>query len=590
MEYITGNDLYEMFHYGSIHILKKRKNLNEINVFPVADKDTGNNLASTLQAIARESDRNVSFHYALESISESALYGARGNSGVIFAQFVNGLRVASNGKEKVTIEEFATMVNESVKYTYASLANPVEGTMLTVIKDWASSLIDIVKKKITDAKSVFNQALQFAKKSLEKTKEKLQVLKKNDVVDSGAMGFVLFLEGINSYYNNEVIERIEYDNVEIDDQDIHSEETVNFRYCTEGLVKVEGSFDELDLRQTLNQFGDSLIIAKGLNIFRIHIHTNYPEKVFQILSLYGKVLNQKVDNMILDINLDKSTKKTVIVTDSIADLDQSIINDNDVVVIPIFITVDEVEYFDKLTMNNEIMFDLIPRTKEYPSTSIPSVQHVYKLFQRLTNKFEEVVLITVSSKLSATHNILATEARKLIEKGKKIYIIDSLNNSATEGLLVKKAIDMLNEGKRGLDIYQTIEEMKNKTNILVCLDTFKYAAMGGRLPKAVGKVGDFFGMRPIMSLDKEGHGTAYGMAFSKKGITKKIKKIILKELKKNNIDSYSIVHCLNEPLAREYEKIFTEIIGKKPEYIAKTSSAIALQSGVGTVAIGYIKE
>jgi hypothetical protein len=146
MEYITGQDLYQMFSYGSAYIVKKRRKLNDINVFPVADSDTGNNLASTLPAIAMKSRRDESFHYALESISESALFGARGNSGVIFAQFVNGLRFASQGKEKVTIEEFAEMVNKSVEYTYSSLENPVEGTMLTVIKDWANSLGQFAKK------------------------------------------------------------------------------------------------------------------------------------------------------------------------------------------------------------------------------------------------------------------------------------------------------------------------------------------------------------------------------------------------------------------------------------------------------------
>ena len=590
MEYITGKDLYEMFHYGSVHIVKKRKKLNDINVFPVADKDTGNNLASTLQAIASNSQKDVSFHYALESISESALFGARGNSGVIFAQFVNGLRVASKGKEKVTIEEFAMMVNQSVEYTYASLSNPVEGTMLTVIKDWANSLIDIVKKNLTSIKSVFEHALNFAKKSLESTKEKLQALKKANVVDSGAMGFVLFLEGINSYYNNEEIERIDYDAIEIDEHEEHIEENINYRYCTEGLVRITGTFDKEDLKQTLEQYGDSLIIARGLDIFRVHIHTNEPHKIFQILSLYGKVLNQKVDNMILDINLENSKNKTVIVTDSIGDLDQSIIDDFNVVVVPIYITVNEVEYFDKLTMNNDILFDLIPKSKEYPTTSMPSITTVNKLFKRLMNKFDNMILITVSSKLSATHKILKTEALKFESDNKNIYVIDSLNNSATEGLLVKKAVDMLNEGFKPDEIYQALETAKKKTNILVCLNTFKYAMMGGRLPKIVGKVGNFLGLRPIMTLDKEGNGAAFSMALSKKQITKMIKKIVIKEMEKNGIESYGLVHCINPDLVKEYDDLFTEIIGKRPEFITEVSSAVAIHSGVGTVAIGYIRK
>ena len=203
-----------MFNYGSYNIIKKRKHLNDINVFPVPDSDTGNNLASTLQTIATKSRQEESFHEQLETISESALFGARGNSGVIFAQFVNGLRTASKGKDQVTIQEFAEMVVLSVDYTYQSINNPVEGTMLTVIRDWANSLLNTVKENVSNIKNAFERAFLIAKQSLEMTKEKLQVLKKHDVVDSGALGFVLFLQGINSYYNNGVIEKVEKESVE----------------------------------------------------------------------------------------------------------------------------------------------------------------------------------------------------------------------------------------------------------------------------------------------------------------------------------------------------------------------------------------
>lgn len=590
MEYITGKDIYEMFNYGSHYIMEKRKKLNEINVFPVADNDTGNNLASTLNAIAQKSKPDESFHYALESISESALFGARGNSGVIFAQFVNGLRVASKGKEKVTIEEFAAMVNESVAYTYSSLENPVEGTMLTVIKDWASSLLNTVKKGIGSIKNVFEQAFEFAKKSLELTKDRLKILKKYNVVDSGAMGFVLFLEGINSYYNHETIENTRYEEIELEDNHKLVTEDVKFRYCTEGLVRAEKAFTKEEIKNVLKPFGDSLIIAKGLNIFRIHIHTNTPEKVFQALKQFGQILNQKVDNMILDMKLEQSKQKTVIVTDTIGDLDQAFINDHNVVVIPIYITVDGIEYFDKVTMNNEILFNLIPEAKEYPTTSIPSLKYVHNLFKRLMDHFENMILITVSSKLSATHQVLADEAKKLIDLGKNIYVVDSMNNSATEGLLVKKAVDLLDDGLAAEDIALEVEASKMKTEIYVCLSTFKYAMMGGRLPKIVGRIGNFLGLRPIMTLDKEGHGQAFGMAFSKKGITKKIVKIVKKELAKSEIESYALVHCQSEALVKEYETIFTDLIGQKPAFITEVSSAVSLHSGLGSVAIGYIKK
>ncbi len=589
MEYIDGKDLYQMFNYGTVNILQKRKVLNDINVFPVPDNDTGNNLASTMQAISQKAKQEDHFHLTLESISESAMYGARGNSGVIFAQFVNGLVTASTGKARVTIQEFANMVNQSVKYIYSSLSNPVEGTMITVIREWAQSLISSIKKNILTIKLVFEQAFKIAKLSLERTKETLLILKKHNVVDSGAMGFVLFLKGINSYYNNEAIEAVNYEEVVIDHTDTH-DENISFRYCTEGLVKAKGNLNESDLRKALDSYGDSLIIAKGLNIFRIHIHTDTPELVFSELRNHGKIITQKVDNMIQDIALNNSTSKTVVVTDSISDLDIDFINKHNIVVVPINVKVDGIEYFDKLTINNEILFDLIPKISEYPTTSTPSVKYVHDLYDRLLEHFDEMLVLTVSGNLSATHIMLAEQAKKAIKPGKKIRVIDTLNNSVTEGLLVKKAVDLLEQGKSFDEVADYIEEQKKKTKILVCLKTFKYAMMSGRLPKVVGKIGNFLGMRPIMSLDSSGKGAAFGIGFSKKAITKKITKLIRKEMASGGIDSYSLVHCLNSELANEYSELFTEIIGKGPEYTADVSSATAIHSGVGTVAIGYIRK
>lgn len=585
MEYLNGYDLYQMFNYGTSFVVKKRKALNDINVFPVPDGDTGNNLVFTMQTISRESKAQDSFQATLDSISDSALIGARGNSGVIFAQFVNGLRSASKGKDQVALDEFSEMALESVKHTYSSISNPVEGTMISVIKDWANSL----KQTLQAAKNIkefFLVAYAIAEQSLEKTKEQLAVLKKNDVVDSGALGFVLFLKGVNSYFNNEVIDEQVHEVLEF--EDTHEfDEKINYRYCTEGLVSHEQQ-DESNIKEALKPYGDSLIVVMGAKMFRIHIHTNTPEKVFSELNRFGKVINQKVDDMIGDISLSKSKLGTVIVTDSIADIDQQYIKDNNVVVIPLNINIDNVIYFDKLTINNRILFDLIDKSLEYPTTATPSIKYINDLFAKLLLKHKNILVITVSSNLSATHNVIKKEVDLLVEKGSNIKLIDSMTNSVAQGLLVKRAVELLKNNHNIDEIESILNQEKHKSEILVCLETFKYATMSGRLPKAIGKVGMFFGIRPIMSIDEKGKGTAFGFGLSKKSITKKIVKHIKKDLEGKGIKEYALIHCLNESLLEEYKRIFTDIIGKEPVYTAEVSSATAIHSGKGTVAIGYI--
>ena len=575
MEYISGNDLYQMFNYGTYFIGKQREHLNDINVFPVADGDTGNNLLQTLKTIVNESQKEDSFSKTLDSISNSALIGARGNSGVIFAQFVNGMQKAnSNNKEQIDIEEFTSLVVQSYEHTYASLSNPVEGTMITVLKAWGESLKDLIKKH-SSIKDIFNLTYQAMK----------VVLGKN-VVDSGALGFVLFIEGVTTYFNNVELDLNDYEDVSF--TDAHNfEGEINYRYCTEGLVSYkEHSFTEL--REDLEQYGDSLIIAQGKSRFRVHVHTNTPERVFQTLKNYGEIESQKVDDMQFEMTMKNSERKRVLVTDSIADISKELLDDHNVAVIPINITVDEIPYLDKLSINNEILFDGIEKLKEYPKTATPSIKYINDLFSKLLLKFDEVIVVTVSKELSGTHEVIKREADKLTSKGKKIFVVDSYNNSATEGLIVNKALALLEEDLTTAEIIEELERTRERTQILVCLETFKYAMMSGRLPKIVGKIGMFLGLRPIMSLDK-GKGTAFGMALSKKGLTKKILKIVEDDNNKTGIESYSIVHCNNLELANEYATLFTSLIGKEPEYITEISSATAIHSGVGSVAIGYIK-
>jgi DegV family protein with EDD domain len=540
-----------------------------------------------MQTISREAKVSDSFHETLESISDSALIGARGNSGIIFAQFVNGLRKASVNKDEVSIDEFTQMALDSVSHVYAALSNPVEGTMLSVIKDWADGLKHILLK-VKSIKDYFKQASKKAELSLERTKEQLAVLKKNNVVDSGALGFVLFLEGVNAYFNDETIEEVDYEELELEVSHDFDED-ITYRYCTEGLVEYKDLTEDV-VKEALKPYGDSLVVVMGSHMFRVHIHTNQPEVVFQELRRFGKIITQKVDDMIQDIAFKKSKRDTVIVTDSIADIDKSYLQEHDVAMIPLNITVDDVTYFDKVTINNEILFSMIEAGLEYPTTSTPTIKYINDLFSKLLLHYKHVIMILVAGELSATFRAIKTEADKLIEKGKDIYVIDSYNNSVSQGLLVKKAVDMLEDGKKAKEIVDAIEAMKHKTEILVCLETFKYATMSGRLPKAVGNIGMFFKIRPIMTLGDKGKGSAFGFALSQKGITKKIVKYVEKDLEKHEIEDYALIHCLNPELLAEYRQIFTELIGKPPLYESVVSSATAIHSGKGSVAIGYIRK
>jgi DegV family protein with EDD domain len=588
MERLNGLDLFELFKAGTASVLQKRKFLNDINVFPVPDGDTGNNLVYTMQTITSESKAEDSFQATIDSISESALIGARGNSGIIFAQFVNGLRAGSTGKEQIDVVDFSKMACESVDYVKNALSNPVEGTMITVIRDWAYFL-DSVKDKATSFVDLLEQSYQEAARSLERTKNLLKVLKKNKVVDSGAMGFVLFLEGINKFLHHEKIDIEIPEELALEDEHEFDEE-LTYRYCTEGLVMYHPSFNQNALREKLAPLGDSIVIAKGKDMFRVHIHTDQPGEVFQMLKEEGTVKSQKVDDMFLDVAFKNTHSKMAIVTDSIADISPELMLKYHIYQIPATVMIEGSAYMDKRTISNDILFDQIESGVEYPTTATPEVKYIKELIEKLLTKYEELVIVSVASKLSGTYSLINQVVKPHIEAGKDISVIDSLNNSATEGLLVYHAAKMIKEGHAKKEIVEYLENEKKKTKILVCLETFKYAMMGGRVPKIVGKIGMAIGLRPIMSLAPDGSGTAFGFALSQKGITKKIAKYVKNDMDKQGITSYAIVHCQNEKLAKEYETLFTNELGLAPEYITEISSSVAIHSGKGSVAIGYIKK
>ncbi|MBN2616841.1 MAG: DAK2 domain-containing protein, partial [Spirochaetales bacterium] len=198
---INGYQIYNSFISGYSQIYDDREEINRVNVFPVADGDTGNNLARTVKLIVTRLEPNRSAFKVLESIASLSLDSARGNSGLIFSQFLNGLAISTNGKESLTIEDFSKAAINASLLAYEAVENPVEGTILTILKIWSTALHEL-SSEIKNIEIIFEKAFHKAKEALLNTKNQLAILKEKDVIDAGAMGFVSFLEGINTLQKN----------------------------------------------------------------------------------------------------------------------------------------------------------------------------------------------------------------------------------------------------------------------------------------------------------------------------------------------------------------------------------------------------
>jgi hypothetical protein len=592
---INGHDMINWFRSGSQEVLRSRRRLNAINVFPVADGDTGTNLATTLTAMVDRPSIETSFSSMLRTLSETGLMHARGNSGIIFASYVSGIAEAGAGYDAVNVEEFAQIAHRAVEHLYRAVEEPVEGTMISVIREWASALSRAAARHHS-FRDLMAEGYAAAGVALQKTTEQLEVLRRNHVVDAGAEGFVRFLEGINRFISGEVAPaeseptpdfQIEYT----------EDDTSSHRYCTEVLVDApdtatvaDGSAVEEALKRLLHPYGNSLIVSTQGRKTRVHIHTDTPALVVDSLKPYGVVLEQKVDDMRLQASVREHRKHPVgLLTDSIADLPEDFKLENQIHTLPVGLILDGTVYLDKVTIQPSQLTEAIARSEAYPTSSLPEPGRVRAFLESLIDVYDSLIFITVSSEMSGTHNVINRELRNIDLLGKKVTVIDSLVNSGAEGLLVKTAADMLNAGATHDEVVARVQQLVPRTRIYVCLETLEYAVRSGRVPNTVGRIGIKLGLRPIMSVDASGKGTAFGAAFSRSGITKKIHRLVRKRMESGGVQSYAIVHVDNLELAEQYSRELTAMVGREPEFVTEVSSVIAIHSGPGSVAVCLIE-
>lgn len=428
IRYINGKRLYYAFMAGATEVTNQRIHLNNINVFPVADGDTGSNMVSTLNHILQSVSPTVSIKDTLKSIADASLAGARGNSGIIFAQFVNGVAEEVKQHQVMTVRSFGQSLVKSVPYAYQSMANPVEGTMLTVIKYWAEAFHEAAKRS-NDFAEVLNHSLEQARNALVKTPEKLEILRISKVVDSGAQGFVNFLEGITHVIQSGNIREILKQQI-IPVQAYQLNERiapgdVTYRYCTEGVIS--GRKIPMDvIKETLNDMGDSVIVAGNDRLCRFHFHTNEPEKVFVNLRQYGMMADQKVDDMKRQQDALFNRKADVaLVTDSIADIPSLFRDQHQVVTIPLQVMMDGAPFLDRVTVTTKGLFELLPQTKEYPTSSQPPLKRVLETLSFLLQHYKSVLMLSVSGQNSGTCQTFRQAAKELDPEGERVVVIDT---------------------------------------------------------------------------------------------------------------------------------------------------------------------
>lgn len=589
IRYLDGNRLYYAILVGGNAVIEDQSYLNKINVFPVPDADTGTNLASTMRSISEGAVLHSSVSSTLRSVADAALSGARGNSGLIFAQFLLGLSEEVKNIKRLSSTHFAESVKRAARKTYDAIISPVDGTMLTVINDWANAVYT-QRAKQHDFTELLSSSLQVAKKSLAETPRKLAVLAKAGVVDAGAKGFVDFLEGVTNFITHGKLKGLSKTRgiPENEIAHIHADRgSVVFRYCAEALL-VGKNLDVGILKDDLLAFGDSVIVAGSDEKARIHIHTDRPAELFFKLRDYGSIIQIKADDMVRQYEASHHRKfRIALVTDSSCDLPQEIIDDYQIHVIPFLLSFGDSLFLDKVTITPNQFYTLLKTHPVHPKSSQPTRKSVENLFSFLKSHYDSILVVNISDRLSGAYR-LSREASSALENY-PVSIINSRHLSASLGLVVYRLAQAIEEDKADADLISLAEEWIKKTSILVDIETLEYMVRGGRVSPLKGFLAKILNLKPIISLDSEGKAIGYGKSFSRRqNMTK-----IIRKIKKMNIDgkiwNYSIVHAQNEERARLYARRLTSILDKEPLYVMDISPVIGVHNGIGAVGIGIMQ-
>lgn len=293
--------LKDMIISGANNLIKEKNLIDKLNVFPVPDGDTGTNMSLTIESAVKELEKSeVSDISSVgKAITKGSLMGARGNSGVILSQLLRGFAKSIEGKKEINIEDLALALDSAREVAYKAVIKPVEGTILTVVRETAEYAMKTYKNE-ADMKIFLEKLIDKSNHSLNNTPELLKALKDANVVDSGGKGFVVFFEGMYMAFIGEPVS-IDKDKIQKEslfaEEDIHIfEGELEFGYCTEFMVNTDLVSPD-DFKDEIEGFGDSLIVVGDDGLIKVHIHTNNPGEVMEKGIKYGNLDRIKIENM-----------------------------------------------------------------------------------------------------------------------------------------------------------------------------------------------------------------------------------------------------------------------------------------------------
>lgn len=572
---------------GIANVLKHRDHINKINVFPVADGDTGTNLAFTLSEIrAALAQTPKNLPELLDRMASAALDGARGNSGAIMAQYFQGLSDSSRDYQVLDARRLAKVSKAAAESAWGAMTNPVPGTLPTVLEDFADELTKRANEGVEDLRELMAQGLKRAKKSLADTPKKLAVLRDAGVVDAGGQGFVDFLEGIWQFTRSgKVPDQAQPNTSRASAQPMpaHGEAPEKHRFCTECLID-GADMNITQLRADLEILdASSLVVAGSVKRARVHIHTDSPGDVFRICGQFGDIKQQKADDMTKQHALMNQQGQVAIVTDSAADLPAEEIDRLGIHVVPVRLNFGDEEFLDKLTITPSEFYARVANSTLKPQTSQPPPSAFTRQFELLTSHGLQVLAMQVSGKLSGTLQAAKTAARHDEEH---IEVFDTESAACGQALMVLFAAEAAAKGWETTAIVSTLKEIKNQIQTFALVRDLSWGVRGGRVKPWMETVSKRLGIHLILTT-KDGVLKPCSVVRAGPHALKRYARFLLRRMRDDKTYRVIISHNNAEQEAKQLRDVLlTQHPNVDACWVEQASPAVGAHAGPGCLVVG----
>jgi len=569
-------------------IEQHKEEINKINVFPVPDQDTGNNMAKTLAGV-KEAIENRNFK-DLDEISEATLDGAltaaQGNAGVIYVGFLAGFLPILN-KNPVNAKKLAVAFEKGAERARQSIQNPKEGTILDVI-DATTQTFKKEAEREKDLVKIFKTAVEKAKEALLATREKMEIFRRANVVDAGGLAYLMILESH--------LEALEGEKKEEKKEERPSEkvrrfiQTLSYRYEVVSLIK-NPRLEEKTIREKLKNLGDSLDMVQIGDKTKIHIHTDSPDEVKKIMREAGQILSLREEDMAKEVVGEESVRKVsigIVTEENIVDLPEKILERYQIETTNAIVDWPEGENLPGENIYQKMREADKRGIKAFPKTSQAIPRSYLDAFQKQLEKFEKVLCLTIASKISGCYNS-AIQAKEMLkeEEKERVYILDSLQAVASQALLVLRAIELIQEQREMAEVIEEIKNLIPKTHLYIIFEDSKWIEAGGRVSKSQAnwvRRMKKINLHPLITI-KDGLVTKSGIIFAKdmaEALFKRIAKESQKARKENKRIRVIISHADNPEETEKLRKMLKEIKAEVP-FVSLASPVVCSHTGPGTL-------